>query len=151
MQTSAAGIELIKRSEGFADKPYPDAGGVSIGYGHHILNQVPDCWAQGIDLATAERILTDDVESAEDAVGRLVKVALTQGQFDALIDFTFNLGSGKLAGSTLLKKLNAKDYDGAAQQLLLWDHLGAGPNAPVSPGLKARREQEFALWKGQPA
>jgi lysozyme len=87
-------------------------------------------------------ILTNDVRDAEQAVGRLVKVALTQGQFDALVDFCFNVGSGKLAASTLLKDLNAGQYAQAAEQLLRWDHVGSQEMA----GLKARREAEFQLW-----
>ena len=57
-------------------------------------------------------------------MARLVKVELTQGQFDALVDFCFNVGSGKLAGSTLLNDLNAGEYGAAGEQLLRWDHVG---------------------------
>jgi lysozyme len=64
------------------------------------------------------------VQSAEEAVSRLVKVPLTQRQFDALTDFAFNLGGGRLASSTLLKDLNAGRYDEAVEQLLLWTHAG---------------------------
>jgi lysozyme len=71
-----------------------------------------------------------------------VRVALTQGQFDALVDFCFNLGAGRLSASTLLKELNAAQYTAAAEQLLAWDHAGA----QVNEGLKARREAEFQLW-----
>jgi lysozyme len=74
----------------------------------------------------------------------LVRVPLTQGQFDALVDFCFNLGEGRLAGSTLLRELNAGLYAAAGQQLLAWDHAGG----KVIPGLKARREAELALWTG---
>jgi lysozyme len=80
-----------------------------------------------------------------------VEVPLTQGQFDALVDFCFNLGAGRLASSSLLKDLNASKYDEAARQLLLWDHAAGQENA----ALKARREAEAALWRsndaGQPA
>ena len=149
MQFSAAGIELLKRSEGFVDHPYLDTGGLfTIGYGHRIIGNIPGRYVLGIDEATAGRILADDVEAAEDAVARLVKVTLSQGQFDALVDFTFNLGSGRLSGSTLLKKLNAGDYDGAAQQLLAWDHGEVAGKMQELAGLKARREAEFNLWKG---
>lgn len=87
-------------------------------------------------------ILLWDVHEAEQAVERLVKVPLSQGQIDALVDFTFNLGSGRLASSTLLQNLNAGKYDEAAGQLLRWDHAGAQELA----SLKARREAEFHLW-----
>jgi lysozyme len=77
----------------------------------------------------------------------MVKAPLTQGQFDALVDFTFNLGAGRLASSTLLKSLNAGRYDDAAEQLLRWDHAGGQENA----ALKARREAEAELWRNAPA
>jgi lysozyme len=89
-------------------------------------------------------MLVCDVRSAQNAVKRLVKVTLTQGQFDALVDFVFNLGQGKLAASTLLKELNAGQYDAAGEQLLRWDHAGSQENA----SLKARRRAEFDLWRG---
>jgi lysozyme len=89
-------------------------------------------------------ILACDVRDAEQAVERLVKVPLTQGQFDALVDFCFNLGAGRLATSTLLKVLNGARYDDAAEQLLRWDRAGGQENS----GLKMRREAEVALWRG---
>jgi lysozyme len=82
---------------------------------------------------------------AEGVVSRAVRVALTQGQFDALVDFTYNLGGGRLAASTLLRDLNAGQYDAAAEQLLVWD-MAAGV---VNLGLKSRREAEFNLWTGR--
>jgi lysozyme len=141
MQFSAAGLELLKRSEGFRDHVYLDVAGFpTIGYGHRLLH--PESFPKGISEAQATEILVSDVRDAEQAVERLVKVALTQGQFDALVDFCFNLGQGKLAGSTLLKDLNAGQYESAAEQLLRWDHAGA----QECPALKARREAEFELW-----
>jgi lysozyme len=141
MQFSAAGLELLKRSEGFRSRAYLDAAGLpTIGYGHRL--QHPESFSHGIDEAQAERILAYDVRQAEEAVQRLVKVPLTQGQFDALVDFCFNLGGGRLAESTLLRDLNAGRYDAAQEQLLRWDHAGAQENA----GLRARREAEAELW-----
>jgi len=83
-----------------------------------------------------------DVRRAEQAVERLAKVGLTQGQFDALTDFCFNLGAGRLASSTLLKALNRGQFEEARQQFLLWDQA----HGEVNAGLRARREAEFALW-----
>ena len=141
MQFSAAGLELLKRSEGYRSRIYLDAAGFpTIGYGHRLLH--PESFSNGIDEVQAERILAYDVREAEQAVLRLVKVPLNQGQFDALVDFCFNLGAGKLAESTLLKDLNAGRYDAAQEQLLRWDHTGAQENA----GLRARREAEAELW-----
>jgi lysozyme len=145
MRLSAAGLGLIKRSEGFRDKTYKDVMGIpTIGYGHRLLH--PDSFPNGITEPEAAQILLSDVHEAESAVARLVKVDLTQGQYDALVDFVFNLGEGRLAGSTLLRELNLSQYDAAAQQLLQWDHAGAA----VAAGLKARREAEVALWTGGP-
>jgi lysozyme len=141
MQLSAAGMDLLKRSEGFRSHTYLDVAGIpTIGYGHRLVH--PECFPNGIQEPQAAEILSRDVCEAEQAVARLVKVALTQGQFDALVDFCFNLGSGKLAGSTLLKELNASRHDAAGEQLLRWDHAGAQENL----GLKARREAELQLW-----
>ncbi len=143
MQLSAAGLELIKRSEGFRSQVYTDVAGLpTIGYGHRVT--APESFLGGIDEAQAAAMLTEDALEAEREVARLVRVALTQGQFDALVDFCFNLGAGRLAGSSLLRELNAGQYAAAAEQLLGWDHAGGAVNA----GLRARREAEFQLWNG---
>jgi lysozyme len=143
MQLSAAGLELLKRSEGFRNHTYIDVNGFqTIGYGHRLLDR--ESFLAGISEAQAASMLAADVRSAEQAVGRLAKVPLTQGQFDALVNFCFNLGMGRLASSTLLKALNGGRYADAAEQLLRWNVAGGQENA----GLKARREAEFALWRG---
>ncbi len=141
MQLSAAGLELLKRSEGFRSHTYNDVNGFpTIGYGHRLLDH--ESFPDEIGEPQAAGMLAVDVRSAEQAVTRLVKVPLSQGQFDALVDFCFNLGVGRLASSTLLKALNRGRYADAAEQLLRWDIAGGQENA----GLKARREAEYALW-----
>ena len=141
MKLSAQGLQLIKQQEGFRSRTYLDVAGFpTIGYGHRLLH--PGGFPDGIDEAQAADILAADVRDAEQAVARLVKVTLTQGQFDALVDFCFNLGSGRLASSTLLKLLNGGRYADAAEQLLRWDQAGG----KECPALKARREAELALW-----
>lgn len=142
MKLSAAGLDLLKKSEGFRSRTYLDvAGRATIGYGH--LLGPHESYAGEISIAQAETMLEQDVTQAEQAVGRLVTAPLTQGQFDALVDFTFNLGAERLRSSTLLAKLNARSYDAAAEELLRWDHAGAKEVA----GLKLRREAEYKLWK----
>ena len=141
MHLSNAGLELLKKSEGYLSSTYRDVAGFpTIGFGHRV--QPGENFEAGISPAKGEAILARDVKIAEEAVARLVKVPLTQGQFDALTDFVFNLGATRLAGSTLLKYLNDGKYDAAAWQLLVWDH--AGPRE--IPALKNRREAEFRLW-----
>jgi lysozyme len=141
MHLSAAGLELLKKSEGFRENTYSDIAGFrTIGFGHRLTRSENS--PAGITLAEAESILADDVAIAESAIARLVHVPLTQGQFDALVDFVFNLGAGRLASSTLLRYLNAGRYDDAAWQLLAWDHAGSRQLT----ALKLRRESEFRLW-----
>jgi lysozyme len=95
-----------------------------------------------MDEGRAAELLVADVRQAERAVERLVTVPLSQGQFDALTDSCFKLGAGWLASSTLLKALNRGRFEVAREQLLCWDLAGG----EVQPGLKARREAEYALW-----
>ena len=141
MTLSEAGLDLIKKSEGFRGQTYQDVAGFStIGYGHRLLPH--ESFPGPISPAEALDLLAADVHRAEQAVERLVKVPLTKGQFDALVDFCFNLGAGRLASSTLLKALNNGRYNEAREQLLRWDLAGS----EVSPGLKTRRQAEFQLW-----
>jgi lysozyme len=143
MKFSALGMNLLKKSEGFRNRTYKDTAGIpTIGYGHRL--QHSESFPNGINEAEATRLLTSDVQEAEQSVGRLVKVPLTQGQFDALVDFCFNLGVGRLASSTLLKILNAGRYEDAVDQLQRWDHAGGQECA----ALKTRREAEAELWTG---
>ena len=146
MQLSAAGLALLKESEGFRSQVYRDTTGLpTIGYGHRLLPE--ESYPNGITEDGAREMLRNDVRGAEQSVRRLVRVPLAQGQFDALVDFCFNLGARRLAGSTLLADLNAGRYPAAAEQLLLWDHTGAEENA----GLRTRRIAEFQLWHSNPA
>ncbi len=146
MRLSAVGLNLLRQSEGFSSHTYLDVAGYpTIGYGHRLVH--PESFPNGITEEQGERLLLCDVGEAEQAVRRLVKVDLTQGQFDALVDFVFNVGAGRLEGSTLLRELNAGKHEEAAGQLLRWDHAG---DVEVA-SLKARREAEFRLWNGQSA
>jgi lysozyme len=145
MHLSAAGLELLKKSEGFRNRIYTDLAGFrTIGFGHRLASR--EACPDHLTEAQAESILASDVALAESAVRRLVRVPLTQGQFDALVDFVFNLCAGRLAASTLLAYLNSGKYDAAAWQLLAWDHAGSREIA----GLKLRREAEFRLWAPSP-
>lgn len=149
LMTSASGIirnivsstlALVRAEEGFSAKPYPDAGGYSVGYGHYLGTTT-----QGIKTITkaqAEKWLREDLLKAANAIRKHVKVPITQNQFDALSSWLYNVGAGSLSTSTLLKKLNAGDYAGAADQLRRWIYS----QGKVHPELQARRERERALF-----
>ena len=137
---SQKGIDLIKEFEGLRLKAYRDPVGVlTIGYGHTGRDVKP---GQVISQARAEQLLKGDTGWAQDAVRRSVKVPLSQGQFDALTSFTYNLGAGALASSTLVKKLNARDYAGAQKEFGRWVHAGG----EVLAGLVRRRAAEAKMF-----
>lgn len=145
MKLSEQGYKLVKQSEGFRANRYKDAAGfLTVGYGHKLtpVELAEDDFANGITEAEGVILLKGDVAEAEAAVERLVKVPLTQGQFDALVDFVYNLGAGKLGISTLRKVLNQGRYDDACKELERWNHAGT----VVLEGLTARRKAEQALW-----
>ena len=147
MQTSDKGIALIKQFEGCKLTAYPDpgTGGApwTIGYGWtQPVDGKPVRPGMTIDQKTADRLLKTGLVSYENDILRLVKVKLSQGQFDALVSFTYNLGSRSLSTSTLLSKLNAGDYAGAADEFPRWNKVGG----KVLNGLTRRREAERALF-----
>lgn len=145
MRISTQGLALIQQSEGFRPAVYKDTSGIpTIGYGHRL--EPGESFPNGITRPQAAALLERDATAAEAAVTRLVRVPLTQSQFDALVDFVYNLGASRLAASTLLRDLNAGHYILAAAQILLWDHSGD----EVSPGLKRRREAECRLFLAEP-
>ncbi|EMP5337354.1 TPA: lysozyme [Citrobacter freundii] len=147
MQTSHEGIALIKGFEGCRLTAYPDpgTGGApwTIGYGWtHPIDGKPVKPGMTIDQETADRLLKTGLVSYENDVLKLVRVKLTKGQFDALVSFAYNVGSRALSTSTLLKKLNAGDIKGAADEFLRWNKAGG----KVLNGLTRRREAERALF-----
>ncbi len=142
MHTSQKGLDLIKSFEGLRLSAYKCPADVwTIGYGT-TAGVKP---GQTITKERAEELLRDDVKRFEGQVLRLVKVPLTQGQFDALVSFTYNLGAANLGNSTLLRLLNAGDYKGAAAQFDRWTKAGG----KELPGLVKRRAAERALFEGK--
>lgn len=149
MRTSQRLIAMIKKEEGFRAKMYNcPAGHCTIGYGTK-LHDGPICghpseepYKNGITEERALELLLEEVERVEAAILRFVKVPLTQGQFDALVDFVYNLGSGRLQHSTLLYKLNGGDYAGAAKEFGRWVFAGKSK----LPGLVARRAKEMEMF-----
>jgi len=144
MQTSPAGRAFIGLHEGLRLDAYRDAVGVwTIGYGHTAAAGAPAPIAgMRITAGEADAILARDLAKFDAAVGRLVTVDLQQHEFDALASFTFNLGEGNLAASTLLRKPNAGDRAGAAAEFARWNKAGG----KVLAGLTRRRAQERALF-----
>ena len=136
---SEAGLDLIKRFEGFSPKIYIcPAGYPTIGYGHVVLAHEQDQFAAGVTQAEATELLRKDVRIAERAVLRLISVPLTGGQFDALVSFTFNLGAGALQRSTLRRKVNSGEHESVPAELLKWVWAGGRK----LPGLVRRRQAE---------
>lgn len=136
---SVSGLDHIKRFEGLRLNVYKDVAGYpTIGYGHLIK---PGERYRSITEEQAEALLRDDVRFAENAVNRAVEVPLTQSQFDALVSFVYNVGAGAFNNSTLLRKLNAEDYNGATAELERWNKAGG----IVISGLTNRREAEQQL------
>lgn len=143
MHTSQKGLDLIKSFEGLRLTAYKCPADVwTIGYGT-TAGVKP---GQTITKERAEELLREDVKRFEEQVLRLVKMPLTQGQFDALTSFVYNLGAGNLSNSTLLRLLNAGDYAGAAAQFERWNKAGG----KVLAGLARRRAAERALFEGKP-
>ncbi len=142
MQISPAGVLFVKSHEGLRLKAYRDLVGLwTIGYGHTLTAK------PGIEITEheADGLLVRDLVMFSAQVMRLLAgKEVTQGQFDALVSFAFNVGAGNLGKSTLLKKLLAGDIPGAADQFSLW--TGAGTLHPK--GLIERREAEREMFLG---
>ncbi len=146
MRMSAAGLAIVKEFEGLRLKAYKCPAAVwTIGYGHTSAAGAP---IVNPDLVItkdeAEEVLERDMEQYEEGVRKYVKVDLTQGQFDALVDFAYNAGVGALAKSTLLKKVNAEKFDEVPAEFMKWTK-GGGKELP---GLVRRRRAEVKLWRG---
>lgn len=141
MKTGHRGLSLIKLFEGLRLQQYKcPAGYWTIGYGHLVKSgeQIPLI----VSEEDANRWLEQDLRIAERAIGRFVRVALNQNQFDALVSFTFNLGTGALQRSTLRQKLNRGEYGDAASEFGRWVFAGG----QRLKGLVRRRQAEASLF-----
>jgi len=137
------GLNLIKRFEGFSPAIYIcPAGYPTIGYGHVVLPGERQQFECGITTDEAKNILRQDVGIAEAAVLRLISVPLTEGQFDALVSFTFNLGAGALQRSALRRKVNRGEENSVPAEFLKWI-FAAGKKLP---GLAQRRRDEIISY-----
>ena len=142
MKTSSKGLALIRLFEGLVLKAYPDPGSGgdpwTIGYGHTVGVTPGMVCTQ----AQADAWLSWDAANCARAIEKLVKVPLTQAQFDALVSLIFNIGEGAFARSTLLRRLNAGAYADVPAQFKRWDKAGG----KVMKGLVRRRAAEAAVW-----
>ena len=142
LSLSAVGLLTIAKWEGFSDKAYiPVPGDVpTIGFGSTEGVKMGDT----ITVPKALERLMRDVGVAESAIGRCVKVPLSQSEYEAFTSFAFNVGGEAFCSSTLVKKLNAGDYAGACSELKRWVYV----DGRKVQGLVTRREAEFRLCMG---
>jgi len=139
MQYTADGRNMTAKYEGCRLKAYKDSVGVlTIGYGHTKGVQEGDECTQ----YQADVWLDEDIQRVVDALNKDLKVPVTQSEFNALVDFAFNLGVHALEGSTLWRKLSDGDYEGAAREFPRWNKAGGKEVA----GLIARRKEEQEMF-----
>lgn len=157
MRVSSKCIQQIKQDEGVRSKPYQCPALLwTVGVGHVIdpnharvpmadrkALPIPPGWDRVLSADEIDEILRKDLARFEAGVLRLIKVPLTQGQFDALVSFSFNVGLGNLQNSTLRMKVNRGEYDSAAEQFLVWTKAGG----KVLPGLVKRRTHEKEMFE----
>lgn len=145
MKISNKGLELIKEFEGFSSVAYLCPAKIpTIGYGNTF-------WEDGRKVRIGEQIskskaleLLEFVANKDfaDKIFPLIKVQVNQNQFDAMVSLAYNIGVGAFSNSTLLKRVNAKDFIGAGNEFLKWDKSGGKPLL----GLTRRRQREKELF-----
>ena len=133
-------LAFITKEEGFRNKAYKDSKGLlTIGVGHLIKADEQHLTTATLSDEQVKDLLKSDLKWCSEAVETSVKVPLTQNQFDALYSLCFNIGETNFKKSTVVRKLNEKDYQGAADAILMW-------NKPAV--LEGRRKRERALFLG---
>ena len=139
MKISSDGLEFIKQAEGCKLHAYQDSVGVwTIGVGH--TKGVVE--GQIITQGMSDAFLEDDLQDVYPCIEAHVHVPLSQGQFDSVCSWIFNLGCGAFKGSTFLNKINKQEWSEAAAQILRWDHAGDKKLA----GLTKRRQGESKMF-----
>jgi lysozyme len=159
VKVSKEAIEGIKKDEGVRTKPYRCPALLwTVGVGH-VIDQnhirvkfddrknlpIPDGWDRVLSMAEVDAILAQDLATFERGVLRLCPSGLTQGRFDALVSFSFNVGLGNLQRSTIRMKHNRGDFEGAAESFMAWTKAGG----KELPGLVKRRKHERALYESE--
>ena len=152
---SSGGLALIKKWEGLYLKAYKDPVGIwTIGYGS-ITNRRLGIIVDSSSVLSSEAVALDYMEREiidfEDDMGRLIKVPLTQNQWDCLVSFIFNVGIGNFANSTLLKVLNNGRYKAVPTQLSRWNKARSRKTGKILTlqGLTNRRNDEIRMWNGE--
>ena len=142
MKISNNGLDLIKHFEGLVLKAYKCPAGVwTIGYGHTKDVQPGDEWSE----SNADHMLEVEMEEYEGYIHDSVTAPINQDQFDALVSWVYNLGGGNLNASTMLKVLNAGQYEEVPAQMMRWNKAGG----KVLEGLTRRRQAEANLFMGK--
>jgi len=159
VKVSKEAIEGIKKDEGVRTKPYRCPALLwTVGVGH-VIDQnhirvkfddrknlpIPDGWDRVLSMAEVDALLAQDLSTFERGVLRLCPSGLTQGRFDALVSFSFNVGLGNLQRSTISMKHNRGDFEGAAEGFMAWTKAGG----KELPGLVKRRKHERALYESE--
>ena len=147
MGLSAVALVAMLSDEGYSEKAYPDpvhgAKIQTIGFGTTDGVKAGDTTTPVQAMQRALR----DVQKFEGALKECVTVPLSQGEYDAYVDLSYNIGSGAFCGSTLVRKLNAGDYDGACKQILVWRYAGgqdcSAPGNKTCSGIWRRRLREY--------
>lgn len=156
MKVSPECLKMIKHHEGVRTRPYRCPALLwTVGVGHVIdpaharvpiaerkALPIPNGWDRTLPMDEVDSILKADLARFEAGVARLCPVELTQGQFDALVSFSFNVGLGNLQRSSIRMKVNRGDFEGAAESFLDWTKAGG----KVLKGLVTRRNDEKALF-----
>ena len=143
MKTDQSGLDFLKAHEGLRLKIYLDSAGLkTIGYGHLLKLGKEDRFKAGISKEEAGKLLAEDILHVEHIVNNLVKVQLTQNQFNVLVSFVFNIGAAHFATSSLLRELNKENYTRVSSELKRWVHAGG----KEITGLRVRRLEESKVW-----
>lgn len=140
MKSSAEIVEIIKNFEGLRTTAYSCPGGYkTIGYGHKLP---ANSLCNEISIEEAAALLLDDIREVEKSVQRNINIMLKQSQFDALVSFTFNVGSASLQRSTLRQKINRQEHAQVPGEFMRWIYSGGR----ILPGLVNRREIEADIY-----
>ncbi|MEM9121783.1 MAG: lysozyme [Pseudomonadota bacterium] len=138
LTTNEAAIAIITESEGLRLKAYQNGGQWLIGYGHAATAKP----GMTITEAKAVELLKSDLEMCESAIESAVTVPMTENEFSAVVSLCYNIGTGNLRSSSVVKRLNEGDYAAAADAILLWNKAGG----KVNEHLASRREDERSLF-----